>query len=184
MMDVSVIIVNYNVRDFLHNALTSIVKALQGITSEIFVVDNASDDGSNEMVKKTFPSVCLIPNTTNTGFATANNQALRLAQGRYLVLINPDTVVQEDTFRSLISFLDLRQDVGLAGCKILNPDGTLQLACRRSFPSPWVAFTKVSGLSSLFPASRWFAQYYLTYLNPYEVREVDAVSGSFMMLRR
>jgi GT2 family glycosyltransferase/lipopolysaccharide/colanic/teichoic acid biosynthesis glycosyltransferase len=184
MMDVSVIIVNYNVRDFLHNALTSIARALQGIASEVFVVDNASDDGSNEMVKKTFPSVHLIPNTTNTGFAAANNQALRLAQGRYLVLINPDTVVQEDTFRSLISFLDSRQNVGLAGCKILNPDGTLQLACRRSFPSPWVAFTKVSGLSSLFPSSRWFAKYNLTYLDPDQMHEVDAVSGSFMMLRR
>jgi hypothetical protein len=183
-MDVSVIIVNYNVRDFLHNALTSIVKALQGTTSEIFVVDNASDDGSNEMVKKSFPAVQLIPNATNVGFATANNQALRLAQGRYLVLINPDTVVQEDTFRLLIAFLDSHRDVGIAGCKILNPDGTLQLACRRSFPSPWVAFTKVSGLSSLFPSSRWFAKYNLTFLDADQAHEVDAVSGSFMMLRR
>ncbi|MCX6136214.1 MAG: glycosyltransferase [Ignavibacteriales bacterium] len=183
-MDISVIIVNYNVRDFLHNALTSIEKALAGIEAEVFVVDNASDDGSNEMVRKSFPGVRLIANSENGGFAKANNQALQHAAGKYLALINPDTVVQEDTFRSLMTFLDGHPDIGLAGCKILNPDGTLQLACRRSFPSPWVAFTKVSGLSVLLPNSRLFAKYNLTYLNPDQLHEVDAVSGSFMMVRR
>jgi len=183
-MDLSVIIVNYNVRQFLENALTSIQKSIAGIEGEIFVVDNASDDGSVEMMRTKFPGVCLIENTANLGFARANNIALARARGKYLLLINPDTVVQEDTLRTIVTFFDNNPDVGLAGCKILNPDGTLQLPCRRSFPTPWVAFTKISGLSTLFPRSRWFGKYNLTYLNPDESYEVDAVSGSFMMITR
>jgi GT2 family glycosyltransferase/lipopolysaccharide/colanic/teichoic acid biosynthesis glycosyltransferase len=183
-MDISVIIVNYNVRDFLHSALVSIFKALKGIKGEVFVVDNASDDGSSEMVRQSFPRVRLIENSSNVGYAKANNQALVRARGKYLLLINPDTVVQEGTFRTLIKFLENNSDVGMVGCKILNPDGTLQLACRRSFPTPWTALTKVLGLGSLFPSSRLFAKYNLTYLNPDENYEVDAVSGSFMMVRK
>lgn len=183
-MDLSVIIVNYNVRQFLENALSSIFRALEGLHGEVFVVDNASDDGSVEMVKAKFPAVRLIENPTNVGFARANNAALKLAQGRYLLLINPDTIVQEDTLKEMLRFLDEHPDVGLAGCKILNPDGTFQLACRRSFPTPWVAFTKIFGLSALFPRARVFGKYNLTYLSPDETYPVDAVSGSFMMVRR
>ncbi len=183
-VELSIIIVNYNVKEFLENALISIKKATEGINAEIFVVDNASEDGSVEMVKQKFPEVKLIANDRNLGFAKANNQALKLAQGKYILLINPDTVVQEDTFKVLISFLESNPDCGMVGCKILNPDGTLQLACRRSFPTPWVAFTKMLGLSSLFPKSKIFARYNLTYLDPEQVTEVDAVSGSFMMIRR
>lgn len=183
-MDISVIIVNYNVKDFLHNALVSIFKALKGLKGEVFVVDNASDDGSAEMIRKSFPRVRLIENSSNVGFAKANNQALTRARGKYLLLINPDTVVQEGTFRTLIKFFQENHDVGMVGCKILNPDGTLQLACRRSFPTPWTALTKVLGFSSLFPSSKFFAKYNLTYLNPDENYEVDAVSGSFMMLKK
>ncbi len=183
-VDLSIIIVNYNVKEFLENALISIKKAIEGINAEIFVVDNASEDGSVEMVRQKFPDVHLIANTENLGFAKANNQALKLARGKYILLINPDTIVQEDTFKVLISFLESHPDCGMVGCKVLNPDGTLQLACRRSFPTPWVAFTKMVGLSSLFPKSKIFARYNLTYLDPNEVAEVDAVSGSFMMIRR
>ncbi len=183
-MDVSIIIVNYNVRDFLNNALVSVFKALEGIEGEVFVVDNASDDGSCDFIRGSFPSVHLITNTINVGFAKANNQALALSAGKYLMLLNPDTIVQEDTFRTLINFFEANGDVGMAGCKILNPDGTLQLACRRSFPTPWVAFTKVSGLSSLFGSTKLFGKYNLTYLNPDESYEVDAISGSCMMVRR
>lgn len=183
-MDLSVIIVNYNVRQFLENALASIYRALEGINAEVFVVDNASDDGSVEMVKAKFPHVCLIENSANVGFARANNMALKLTTGRYLLLINPDTVVQEDTLKVMMQFLDAHPDAGLAGCKILNPDGSFQLPCRRSFPTPWVAFTKTFGLSALFPKSRLFGKYNLTYLSPDETYPVDAVSGSFMMLRR
>lgn len=183
-MDISVIIVNYNVRDFLKNALVSIQKSLEGLDSEIVVVDNASDDGSVEHISQKFPSVKIIANKTNVGFAKANNIALRQATGKYLLLINPDTVVQETTISTLIEFFENNGDAGMAGCKILNSDGTLQLACRRSFPTPWTAFTKTFGLSTLFPGSKLFAQYNLTYKNPDETYEVDAISGSFMMIRR
>jgi len=183
-VELSIIIVNYNVKDFLENALISIKKAIADIKAEIFVVDNASEDGSVEMVRQKFPDVKLIVNDKNLGFARANNQALKLAKGKYILLINPDTIVQEDTFKVLISFLESHPECGMVGCKILNPDGTLQLACRRSFPTPWVAFTKMAGLSALFPKSKIFARYNLTYLDPDEITEVDAVSGSFMMIRR
>lgn len=183
-MDISVIIVNYNVREFLSNALTSLKRALEGLRAEIFVVDNASDDGSVELVAKNFPDVHLIANPDNAGFAKANNQALAQASGTYILLINPDTVVQENTIRELIRFFAAHPDAGMAGCKILNPDGTLQLPCRRSFPTPWTAFTKTFGLSTLFPNSKLFARYNLTYLDPDTTYEVDAVSGSFMMLTR
>lgn len=183
-MDLSVIIVNYNVRQFLENSLGSILRAMEGIQGEIFVVDNASDDGSAAMVRSAFPQVRLIANTTNVGFARANNMALREATGDAMLLINPDTIVQEDTFRVMLRFLREHPDVGLAGCKILNPDGSFQLPCRRSFPTPWVAFTKIFGLSALFPKSKLFGKYNLTYLDPDQSYPVDAVSGSFMMMRR
>ncbi len=180
----SIIIVNYNVRDFLHHALVSLQKAMKGIRGEIVVVDNASDDGSIEMVRRRFPAAQLIVNKDNLGFAKANNLGLKRSRGKYLLLINPDTLVQEDTLRVMLRFFEDNRDVGLAGCKILNPDGTFQLACRRSFPRPWAAFTKMAGLSALFPHSRLFGRYNLTYLSPDETYELDAVSGSFMMVRR
>ena len=136
------------------------------------------------MVRRRFPRIQLISNTANFGFAKANNIALKKAQGKFLLLINPDTVVQEDTIRVMVEFLESRPDVGLAGCKILNPDGSFQPACRRSFPTPWVAFTKIFGLSKLFPKSRVFGKYNLTYLNTEKTYPVDAVSGSFMMVRK
>ncbi len=183
-MDISVIIVNYNVRQFLENALTSLYRALDGLSSEVFVVDNASDDGSPEMVRSKFPGVLLIENKENVGFARANNIALRRARGDYLLIINPDTIVQEDTLPVMVRLMRENPDIGAAGCKILNPDGSFQAPCRRSFPTPWVAFTKIFGLSTLFPHSRLFGRYNVSYLNPDESYEVDAVSGSFMMVSR
>ncbi|MCK9408497.1 MAG: glycosyltransferase [Bacteroidetes bacterium] len=183
-MDISVIIVNYNVREFLNNALVSLSKALEGYSSEVFVVDNASDDGSIELIQKNFPQVILVANTENVGFAKANNQALALSTGKYILLLNPDTLVQEETFSALIDFFYHHSNAGMVGCKILNPDGSLQLPCRRSFPTPWTAFTKTFGLSALFPKSKLFARYNLTYLDPDQSYEVDAVSGSFMMITR
>uniref|UniRef100_A0A832G805 Glycosyltransferase n=1 Tax=Ignavibacterium album TaxID=591197 RepID=A0A832G805_9BACT len=184
MIDLSIIIVNYNVKEFLKNLLHSIQKASQHLSIEIIVVDNASDDGSVEMIREKFPDVVLIANEKNLGFGKANNIGLKKAQGKYILLINPDTLVAEDTFIKLIEFFETHPEAGLAGCKILNPDGTLQLACRRSFPGPWTSFTKVTGLSSLFPKSKLFARYNLTYLDENQTYEVDAISGSFMMLRK
>ena len=163
--------------------MDSIQKALSGINAEIFVVDNASRDGSVAMVKENFPHVKLIENRSNAGFAKANNQAIKLARSKYLVLINPDTLVQEDTFVLLLDFFKNYPDAGMVGCKILNSDGSLQLACRRSIPTPWIAFTKLVGLSRLFPKSHLFGKYNLTYQNPDQVSIVDAISGSFMMVR-
>lgn len=183
-MDLSIIIVNYNVKEFLQNLLHSIQKAAIDISTEIIIVDNASDDGSVELIKNKFPSVNLIENKINVGFGKANNQALKFARGDFILLINPDAVVSEDTLNKMISFLKEHQDAGVAGCKILNADGTLQLACRRSFPGPWTSFTKVTGLSSLFPKSKLFARYNLTYLDENKTYEVDAISGSFMMLKK
>ncbi|MDI6780115.1 MAG: glycosyltransferase [Bacteroidota bacterium] len=183
-MDLSVIIINYNVRPFLENALNSIRRAVVDLMSEIFVVDNASDDGSVEMVREKFPEVKLIQNKTNLGFSAANNIALKQSSGKFIVLLNPDTIVQEDTFSSLTDFLSQNPKVGLVGCKILNPDGTIQLACRRSFPTPWIALTKVTGLSALFPKTKLFGKYNLTYLDPDKASEVDAISGSFMFLKK
>ncbi|MFQ5639507.1 MAG: glycosyltransferase [bacterium] len=180
----SVIIVNYNVKEFLEQALVSIRRALKGLAAEIIVVDNASTDGSQSMLRSAFKDVRVIQNKQNMGFAKACNQGLELAHGDYLVLINPDTIVQEDTFAKLLGFMKQHADTGMVGCKILNPDGSLQLACRRSFPTPWVAFTRLSGLSRLFPKTRLFGRYNLTYLDPEQSYEVEAISGSLMMIRR
>jgi GT2 family glycosyltransferase/lipopolysaccharide/colanic/teichoic acid biosynthesis glycosyltransferase len=183
-LTLSVIIVSYNVREFLEQALVSIQKAKGNLEMEVFVVDNASSDGSADLVERRFPQVKLIRNRENLGFAKANNQAIAQCCGAYICLINPDTIVQENTFLSLLSFFADHPEAGAAGCKILNPDGTLQLACRRSYPTPWVAFTKIMGLAALFPKSKLFGRYNLTYLNPDDLVDVEAISGSFMVLRR
>ncbi|MHB8579116.1 MAG: glycosyltransferase [Ignavibacteriaceae bacterium] len=183
-MDLSIIIVNYNVKEFLQNLLHSIAKATLHFSNEIIVVDNASDDGSIELIREKFPNVKLIVNQKNLGFSKANNIGLKVASGNFLLLINPDTIVREDTFQKMLKFFEEYPEAGLAGCKILNPDGTLQLACRRSFPGPWTSFCKVTGLSSIFPKSKIFASYNLTYLDEDQTYEVDALSGSFMMMRR
>ena len=183
-MDLSIIIVNYNVKEFLQNLLHSISKSSNKLNREIIIVDNASNDGSVEFIREKFPEVNLIVNNKNLGFSKANNIGMKQATGKYTLLLNPDTLVSEDTFEKMIRFFEENNQVGLAGCKILNPDGTLQLACRRSFPGPWTSFCKVTGLSNLFPESRIFARYNLTYLDPDQTYEVDAISGSFMMFRK
>ncbi len=183
-MDLSIIIVNYNVKEFLQNLLHSITKSAGRIKYEIIIVDNASNDGSVEFIKEKFPGVKLIANKENLGFSKANNLGLAIAQGKYLLLLNPDTLLREDTIQKMMEFFESAPDAGLAGCKILNPDGTLQLACRRSFPGPWTSFCKVTGLSSLFPSSKIFARYNLTYLDENQTYEVDAISGSFMMMKK
>ncbi len=181
MIDISIIIVNYNVKEFVKNLLHSLHKALENYSSEIIVVDNASSDGSVENIEEKFPYVKVIANKNNVGFGKANNQGLNIAKGKYIVLLNPDTIVREDTFSKLIEFINSKPEAGMVTCKVLNPDGTLQLACRRSFPGPWTSFTKIAGLSKLFPKSKFFSKYNLTYLDENKVNEVDAISGSFML---
>lgn len=184
LLDLSVVIVSYNVRDFLEPSLRSVYRAAQGLAVEVFVVDNGSADGSAGMVRSHFPGVHLLVNGHNAGFSRANNQAIVQARGRFVLLLNPDTLVQEDTFRTLIRFLERHPEAGAAGCTILNPDGTFAPESRRAFPSPATAFYRLAGLSRLFPGSRRFGRYNLSYLPEDEVAEVDALSGSCMLVRR
>ncbi|RQV96498.1 MAG: glycosyltransferase [Calditrichaeota bacterium] len=181
---ISVITVSYNVRDFLEQSLISINRALKGISSEIFVVDNASIDGSARMVKLKFPEVHLIESEKNLGFSGGNNLALSRAKGELIVLINPDTIVQEDTFIKLLHFFETCPDASAATCKILNPDGSFSIDCRHSVPTPLTALWKLVGLNKLFPKNKIFGKYNLTYLDENQINQVEAISGSFMMLKR
>ncbi|MCD6204220.1 MAG: glycosyltransferase [Candidatus Marinimicrobia bacterium] len=183
-MKISVIIVSYNVKEFLQQCILSLKNALSNINHEIIVVDNNSVDGTTEIIKYKFPEIRLIENDENRGFAAACNQGLKESGGEYLLLLNPDTMIQEDTVSTLIDFFERVPDAGAAGCKILNADGSLQLACRRSFPTPLVALPKLLGLSRLFPKVKIFGKYNLTYEDPDKLIEVDAISGSFLMFRR
>tara|TARA_B100000959_G_scaffold286229_1_gene363958 strand:- start:1066 stop:2802 length:1737 start_codon:yes stop_codon:yes gene_type:complete len=182
--DLTVVIPSYNTRDLMEQAMRTVEEASGDLSVEIIVVDNASHDGSQQMVRDRFPHVELICNDSNLGFAGANNLAFRQARGRHILLLNSDTIVRPDTLKTMVGFLDDHPEVGAAGCKILNPDGTLQLDCRRSFPTPSAAIYKLTGLSRLFPNSQRFGRYNLTFLDEDEVAEVDALSGSCMLVRR
>lgn len=183
-MKLSVIIVNYNVRHFLEQALLSVRRASRSLAVEVFVVDNNSVDDSVRMVREKFPEVKLIVNDHNPGFSVANNQAIRCAAGEYVLLLNPDTVVEEDTFDKCVAFMDAHPDAGGLGVKMIDGSGAFLPESKRGFPSPWVAFCKTFGLARLFPHSRRFNHYHLGYLDPEEVHEVEVLAGAFMMLRR
>ncbi len=183
-MKLTIIIVNYNVRYFLEQALYAVRKAAINIEHEVFVVDNNSHDGSVEMLKEKFPEVKLIANTDNVGFSKANNQAIRLANAEYILLLNPDTVVQEDTFDKVVKFMDKTPDAGGLGVKMLDGKGNFLPESKRGFPSPFVAFFKIFGLSALFPKSKLFGRYHLGFLSPDLIHEVDVLAGAFMLLRK
>jgi len=183
-IDLSVIIVSFNVKNYLLNCIRSVLKAATNHRIEIIVVDNASSDESLAAVEKNFPDVVCIQNNQNVGFGTACNQGLSVARGRNFLLLNPDVIVEESIFDGLLPDLEADPEIGLMGCKVLNEDGSLQLACRRSFPAPWIALCRLTGLSTLFPRSRLFAKYNLTYLDENERYELDAISGAFMLLTR
>ena len=183
-MRLSVVFLSYNTRDLTRQALSSVLAAVEGLAVEIFVVDNASADGSADMVAEEFPQVKLIRNAANVGFAAGNNVALRQVAGEYALLINTDTIVRRDALRTMVEFLDAHPGAGACGCKILDPDGTLQLDSRRGFPTPLAAFCKMSGLSRLFPKHPLIAHYHMTYLDPEQTAEVEVLSGSCMMVRK
>ena len=180
----SIIIVNYNAVHYLDNCLNSIYTETKKVPFDIWVVDNNSKDESVSMIRREYPSINLIENEENIGFAKANNDAISKSTGDYILLLNPDTLILKNAIEKTVKFLDENPRTGIAGCKVLNEDGTLQLACRRSIPAPGVAFFRLTGLSRLFPNSKTMAKYNLTYLNPNEANEVDAVSGAFLMIRR
>jgi len=182
-MDLSLIIVSYNVRSFLEQCLLTVRKATENIDCEIFVIDNNSFDGSCSMVEAGFPEVKLIKNPVNRGYSAANNQALKTASGRYVLLLNPDTLVKENTFRSCISFMDSHPDAGATGVRMINGKGKFLPESKRALPTPGTAFFKMSGLSYLFPKSRLLNRYYLGHLDSMQISQADVISGAFMFLR-
>lgn len=183
-MQLSVIIVNYNVKYFLEQALLSVRKAAQGLEVEVFVVDNNSVDESVQMVRQKFPEVRLIVNKDNVGFSKANNQAIRLSTGKYVLLLNPDTVVEEDTFKACLEFMDQHPKAGGLGVKMIDGSGKFLPESKRGFPSPFAAFCKTFGLSRIFPTSKLFNNYHLGHLSEDEIHEVDVLAGAFMLMRR
>ncbi|WP_297095211.1 glycosyltransferase [uncultured Draconibacterium sp.] len=183
-MDISIVIVNYNVKHFLEQCLHSVEKALQNVQGEVFVVDNNSVDGSAQLINEKFPNVTFIQNTENVGFSRANNQAIQQSNGKYVLLLNPDTVVEEDTFEKVISFMESHPDAGGLGVKMIDGKGVFLPESKRGLPTPWVAFYKMFGLSRLFPKSKKFGKYHLSYLDKDEVHEIDVLAGAFMLLRK
>lgn len=173
-MKLSVIIVNYNVRPYLTACLDSVQRALEGIESEVFVVDNHSDDDSVEVVSRDYAWVHLINNRDNLGFSKANNIAIRQAQGEYILLLNPDTVVAEDTLKGVIDFMEQHPKAGGAGVRMHNADGTLAPESRRAIPTPFVAARKMLGFTK---------RYYMSYLSWDAPAQIEVVSGAFMLLR-
>jgi N-acetylglucosaminyl-diphospho-decaprenol L-rhamnosyltransferase len=195
MLDLSVIIVNYNTRELLRDCLNSIYAGQGNFSYEVIVVDNASPDDSAAMVEAEFPQTKLIASQINGGFAYANNLGLKEAgfatdgtpqpdAPRYALLLNPDTILPTRSLVDMIDFMDSRPEVGAAGPKLVRLDGSLDMACRRSFPTPEVSFYRMVGLSKLFPNSRRFGRYNMTYVDPDKLLEVDSVVGAFMFVRR
>lgn len=183
-MMLSVVIVNYNVRYFLEQALYAVRRASEGLEVEVFVVDNHSVDASCAMVRRLFPEVILIENKHNPGFSIANNQAIRVSTGKYVLLLNPDTVVQEDTFQKTVAFMEQHDSAGGLGIRMIDGSGRFLPESKRGFPTPLVAFYKAFGLSALFPHSKTFNKYGLGYLSEFENHEVEVLAGAFMLLRK
>ncbi len=208
MLDLSICIATLNASDYLRNCLRSLCEQsshlslaaadpaaseLPSVTShtgqarlnfELIIVDNGSIDDTVSMVKSEFPAVYLIRNDRNEGFSHPINQALRLSQGQYMLVLNPDTIVLPGAINELVQYQESHPEVGICGPKVLNRDGSLQKACRRGVSRPWAAFSYFSGLSKLFPHSKFFGGYLLNYLAEDEVHEVDGISGSCMLIRR
>ena len=181
-IDVSVCIVTYRARDLLRDCLQSLYQNTQ-VTFDVIVVDNASQDGVVEMLQQEFPEICLVENQANDGYTRPMNQALRLGRGRYLLQLNPDTLVMPEAIDRLVAFMDEHPEAGICGPKVLNRDRSLQKPCRRGESRPWAVLTYFLGLSALFPRSRLFSQYLVTYLDEDEINAVDGVAGSCMMMR-
>jgi GT2 family glycosyltransferase len=183
-MQLSVIILNYNVRYFLEQCVLSVQNALETIEGEIIVIDNNSQDDSCEMMKKRFPNVKLIANDRNLGFPKGNNIGVAQAQGKYICILNPDTVVAEDTFMKVLGFAEKQADLGIVGCKLIDGTGNFLPESKRGVPTPWVAFTKITGLYKLFPNARAFGKYYASHLNENQTGKVAILVGAFMLMKR
>jgi len=182
--DLTVIIVNWNVEELLRDCLKSVYGRAQTISLEVLVVDNSSSDGSIEMVEKEFPQVRLFKNKENVGFAKANNQAIKQGKGRYILLLNPDTLIVGDALATMVLFMDNHRDTGAVGPRILNPDKTVQLTCGRYSPTLLTELWDFTKLSSLFPRSRIFGKSLMGFWSHNDTREVELLSGACMMVRK
>lgn len=180
-MQLSVVILNYNVRYFLEQCIDSVQKAIQNLDAEIIVVDNNSPDNSCEMVKTKFPNVVLIENKENSGFPKGNNIGVDLAKGQYVCILNPDTVVAEDTFEKVLAFASSKPDLGIVGCKLIDGTGNFLPESKRGIPTPFVAFTKIAGL---YKISNAFGKYYASHLPENQTGKVEILVGAFMVMKR
>jgi len=183
-MQLSVIILNYNVRYFLELCVLSVQKAIQNLDAEIIVVDNHSSDDSCAMMHERFPSIKLIENKENLGFPKGNNIAVKEAKGEYICILNPDTVVAEDTFEKILAFAQRQYDLGIVGCKLIDGTGHFLPESKRGVPTPWVAFTKIFGLYQWFPKSALFNKYYAQHLTENQTGKIDILVGAFMVMKR
>ena len=181
-MQISIIIVNYNVKYFLEQCLFSVEKSCRNLEAEIFVVDNASDDGSEMYFRDKFPRVNFIWNKENIGYAKANNQALELCKGEYVLFLNPDTILAENTLDKCLEFIHQQKNRGAMGIRLIDGSGKFLGESKRAFPSPFTSLFKLCGLAALFPHSKIFARYYLGHLDEFQNHEVDVLVGAFMMI--
>ncbi|WP_029272718.1 glycosyltransferase family 2 protein [Flavobacterium sp. KJJ] len=183
-MQLSVIILNYNVRYFLEQCLLSVQEALSALDAEIIVVDNNSSDESVLMMQEKFSTVKLIQNKENFGFPKGNNIGVSQANGKYICILNPDTVVAEDTFTKVLAFAEKQTDLGILGCKLIDGKGNFLPESKRGIPTPWIAFTKIFSLYKVFPNWHLFNQYYAQHLREDETGKVAILVGAFMFMKR
>lgn len=184
MVKLSVIIVSYNVKYYLEQCLESVVRSSCGINTEIIVVDNNSSDGTVEYLTPKFRDVLFISNKDNVGFAKANNQAIKISKGEYVLLLNPDTIIGEDVLPACVNFFDQNQMAGATGVRMLRTDGSFALESRRGIPTLFTSFCKMTGLCSRFPKSRTFGNYYMQFLDENLPNQIEVISGAFMFIRR
>lgn len=186
MVCISIVIVNYNTREFLRKCINSILDSVsKKIDYEIIIVDNASSDNSSKMVRKEFSQIKLIANKENGGFSKANNQGIKASkESRYILFLNPDTIVNKKALETMVDFMDNHKDVGVSTCKLVTPNGKMDDAIHRGFPTPWNSFCHFSKLSKIFPHSRLFAGYNLGWMDLSKTHEIDALAGAFMLVRR
>ncbi|MDD3223912.1 MAG: glycosyltransferase family 2 protein [Clostridium sp.] len=185
--DLTIIIVNWNAKELLKNCLNSIYENTKTLKYEIIIVDNNSSDGSGDMIREVFPkkdNLKLIENKDNKGFAGANNQAIKISKAKAVLLLNPDTIINGDVIGKTFRYLFKNDELGVAGCKVLNPDGSLQLACRRMAPRPKDAFFKIFGISKLFKNNEKLTRYNLTHVPEDKFLDVDSVSGCYLMMKK
>ena len=183
-MELSIVIVSYKVKYYLEQCLISVKRAVRNVDAEIFVVDNHSNDGTVEYITERFPEVNFISSNHNLGFSRANNMAIRQSCGKYVLLLNPDTVVAENTIEDVLKFMDSHPKAGGAGVKMLRADGVAAMESRRGLPTPSTAFYKMSGLCARYPHSRRFGKYYMSYLPWDNPVKIEVISGAFCMVRR